>query len=60
MEIWISIIAALVIGLGAVAWDASACDAKWPQFQHRYGVMSGCMIYVPQKGWMPSENYRVL
>ena len=59
-EFFLYLIVLAMLGLGSVAFNDYSCQEQWPMFEHRYGMVSGCMINVPGKGWMPAENYRVL
>ena len=38
-------------------WGLSVCDAQWVDFDHRYGLFSGCMVEYGGT-WYPDEVVR--
>lgn len=51
----------VVASIFGFANDASerACSAKWEgTMKVQYSFYGGCRVFVPGKGWMPSDNYR--
>lgn len=56
-----ALVLAVCIGFG-VWMDSATCDAqtRGMHVQHRWGMLSGCMVQDPNAGWIPLSNYRVI
>lgn len=42
--------------------EAAKCDAQWPQHNHEYTLLGGCMVEHPKSSgeWVPASAIRVV
>ena len=60
VDLWATLVMAIIIGL--IAWAAAAisCSSKWEDsgLKSKYSIFSGCRVQTPDGRWLPAESVR--
>jgi hypothetical protein len=59
--VFIGIVVVACLFGGAAAWENAQCNSQTSEigFDHKWGIISGCMIETEPDKWVPLDNWRM-